>query len=173
MSSAPLILCVDDNQEGLELRKLLLEALGYEVALAVSGAAALDFFAANPVEGVVLDYCMPEMDGGQVASHMRKLKPEVPILLLSGYARDIPPEVLATVDIYITKGSGGPALLQELKRLVPIDISGRRKLPQRAELRAHADKIITASRGHVERSREIASKNVNRLRSSKDQRSRE
>ena len=81
---------------------------------AVSGAAALDFFAANPVEGVVLDYCMPEMDGGQVASHMRKLKPEVPILLLSGYARDIPPEVLATVDIYITKGSGGPALLQDI-----------------------------------------------------------
>ena len=111
-----LVLCVDDELIGLQVRKILLERAGYRVLTAPDGAAGLEVFAAQPVEVVVLDYSMPGMDGGEVATRMRQLKPEVPILLLSAYI-GLPPEVISVVDLYMIKGEGPPLLLQKLSSL--------------------------------------------------------
>jgi len=54
-----LVLCVDDELIGLQVRKILLERAGYRVLTAPDGAAGLEVFAAEPVEVVVLDYSMP------------------------------------------------------------------------------------------------------------------
>jgi CheY-like chemotaxis protein len=69
------------------------------------------------VEAVVLDYSMPGMNGGEVASKMRQTKPHIPILLLSAYI-GLPSEVLSMVDMYMTKGEGPPVLLQKLGSLL-------------------------------------------------------
>ena len=115
---SPLILCVDDERVGLEIRKTLLERAGYRVLTALSGAAGLDLFAREPIEAVVLDFSMPGMNGDQVALGMRKVKPSVPILMLSAYT-SLPPEVTRLVDLYMTKGEGAPALLEKLGGLLP------------------------------------------------------
>jgi CheY-like chemotaxis protein len=81
--SSNLVLCVDDEQVGLQVRKILLERAGYRVLTAPDGPSGLAIFAAEPVEAVVLDYSMPGMHGGEVAVRMRQTKPQVPILLLS------------------------------------------------------------------------------------------
>ena len=118
-----LVLCVDDEQIGLRVRKILLERAGYRVLTAPDGPSALDIFAAEPVEAVVLDYSMPGMDGGEVAVKMRESKPDVPILLLSAYL-DLPPEVTSLVALYMTKGEGAPALLTNLNNLLqPVSAS--------------------------------------------------
>src|SRR5580658_2352910 len=102
-----LVLCVDDEKVGLQVRRLLLERSGYKVLTAPDGKAGLALFETNPVEAVVLDYAMPGMHGGEVAALMRERKPHVPIVLLSAYL-GLPPEITQVVDIYMTKGEGAP-----------------------------------------------------------------
>jgi CheY-like chemotaxis protein len=118
-----LVLCVDDEEIGLRVRKILLERSGYRVLTASDGPSALALFGSEPVEVVVLDYSMPGMHGGEVAVRMRQTKPQVPILLLSAYL-DLPPEVTSLVDLYMTKGEGAPALLEKLGILLqPVSAS--------------------------------------------------
>jgi CheY-like chemotaxis protein len=112
-----LILCVDDELIGLRVRKVLLERAGYRVLTALDGASGLRLFESEPVEAVVLDYSMPGMHGGEVAGQMRRIKPEIPILLLSAYV-GLPAEVTSLVDLYMTKGEGAPVLLQKLETLL-------------------------------------------------------
>ena len=114
-----LVLCVDDELVGLQVRKILLERAGYRVLTALDGPAGLEIFGAEPVEAVVLDYSMPGMHGGEVASRMRQAKPQVPILLLSAYV-DLSAEVTSLVDLYMTKGEGAPVLLEKLGSLLSV-----------------------------------------------------
>ena len=110
------VLCVDDEVVGLQVRKLILERSGYKVLTALDGPTGITIFNDNAVDAVVLDYSMPGMHGGEVAARMRAIKPEVPILLLSAYM-GLPSDVTDLVTIYMTKGEGAPALLQKLKDL--------------------------------------------------------
>jgi CheY-like chemotaxis protein len=80
----PLILCVDDNEAVLDLTRMTLERKGYRVLTANGGRAALDAFAACPIDAVILDYEMPGMNGAEVAQEMMRIKPNVPKLLFSG-----------------------------------------------------------------------------------------
>jgi len=112
-----LILCVDDEAVGLLVRKTLLEKAGYRVLTAPDGPHGLDIFSQQPVDAVILDYSMPGMHGGEVATRMRVVKPEVPILLLSAYT-SLPADVLQRVDSYMTKGEGPPLLLEKLSQML-------------------------------------------------------
>ncbi|WP_213803275.1 response regulator [Granulicella sp. dw_53] len=117
MTESRLVLCVDDETVGLQVRKLLLERSGYRVLTAQDGAGGIEVFEREPVEAVVLDYSMPGMDGGQVASKMREVKPQVPILLLSAYV-GLPSDVTSLVNLYMTKGEGPDMLLKKLGDLL-------------------------------------------------------
>ncbi|MBV8206963.1 MAG: response regulator [Acidobacteria bacterium] len=154
---APLILCVDDNQRGLVLRKVVLESAGYRVLLACSGADALPLFRNNPVGGVVLDYRMPGMDGGEVAAEMRKLKPAIPILMLSGIV-EIPPAVLDLVDKFIAKGAV-TSLVDELRKRVPAPGPEAPKRAQREESLARSEKLVARSREILMTSRRLVGEN--------------
>jgi CheY-like chemotaxis protein len=112
-----LILCVDDEIVGLEVRRILLERAGYRVLTAIDGSKGLALFASEPVTAVVLDYAMPGMNGAEVARNMRSTKPHVPILMLSAYTV-LPAEVTKIVDLSMTKGEGAPALLEKLGSLL-------------------------------------------------------
>ena len=111
------ILCVDDEPVGLHVRRMLLERAGYRVFTALDGPSGLEIFAREPIEAVVLDYAMPGMTGGEVATLMRATRPDVPILMLSAYT-SLPPEVHEVVTLSMTKGEGAPALLKKLGSLL-------------------------------------------------------
>ena len=70
--SRPVILCIDDEELGLEIRKLVLERQGFTVLTARDGHTGLTIFDTHQVDAVVLDYAMPGMDGGQVATILRQ-----------------------------------------------------------------------------------------------------
>ncbi len=111
------VLCIDDEVVGLKIRTLLLERAGYEVLSAAGGSQGLEVFAHETVQAVVLDFAMPGMNGAEVASRMRQIKPHVPILLLSAYV-GLPADVTALVDVYMTKGEGAPKLLEKLDAML-------------------------------------------------------
>jgi CheY-like chemotaxis protein len=113
----PLILCVDDEKTGLAIRKMTLESQGYHVLTADNGAEGLAIFSSQAIDLVVLDYKMPGMDGDVVAERMKRLKPDVPILLLSAYV-DLPRETLALMDMYLTKAEGPLIMLKTVAELL-------------------------------------------------------
>jgi CheY-like chemotaxis protein len=81
----PRILLVDDNANGLKARKKVLEDLGYGIVTASNGHDALERFAPQKFDLVVTDYKMPRMDGLELIVNLRKLEPELPIVLISGF----------------------------------------------------------------------------------------
>jgi CheY-like chemotaxis protein len=118
-----LVLCVDDESVGLQVRKILLERAGYRVLTAPDGPTGLEIFNSEDIQVVVLDYSMPGMHGGEVALRMRETKPHIPILLLSAYV-GLSIEVTSLVDLYMTKGEGAPVLLEKLSSLLqPVSTS--------------------------------------------------
>jgi CheY-like chemotaxis protein len=110
------LLCVDDEAIGLKVRKIILERQGYQVLTANDGADGLHAFEHHAVDAVVLDYYMPGMNGGAVASAMKQTKPEVPIILLSAYIT-LPESVIDSVDAYIVKGDSPEILLDKIAEL--------------------------------------------------------
>ena len=65
----------------------MLEDLGHEVIEANSGARALEILQGDrPVDLLVTDYSMPRMNGAQLAAAARQVRPELPVLLATGYA---------------------------------------------------------------------------------------
>jgi two-component system, OmpR family, response regulator CpxR len=79
------ILLVDDNLNGSTARKTVLEELGHKIHVASSGADALEQFSQNKYDLVVTDYKMPRMDGLELIVRLRKVTPEIPIVLVSGF----------------------------------------------------------------------------------------
>ena len=117
MPRKPLILCVDDEWNGLEGRKMLFEEAGCKVLVATSGREALQLFASHPVDLVLLDYHMHGMNGDVIAEHMKAGEPDVPIALLS--ADDgLPESALKWVDAFVSKSESPANLLRIIEHLL-------------------------------------------------------
>src|SRR6201992_4465612 len=115
--SRPVILCIDDEDVGLESRKIVLEREGFTVLTAKDGQSGSSVFDTEQIDAVVLDYAMPGMDGGQVAAILRQRRPDIPILILSAYVA-LPEEVMRVVSVSATKGDGAFTLVDKLKGLL-------------------------------------------------------
>jgi CheY-like chemotaxis protein len=80
------ILLVDDEELVRCGTAEMLRDLGHRVTESEGGAEALSMLAAQPdIEAVVTDYKMPRMDGAELAERVRAIRPDMPILLISGY----------------------------------------------------------------------------------------
>jgi CheY-like chemotaxis protein len=80
------VLLVEDDDDNRELMSEVLEAAGFVVARAASGAEALEALAASPVDVVVTDVGMPGMGGLELARAAKALAPRVPIIAVTGFA---------------------------------------------------------------------------------------
>ncbi|MGB8924862.1 MAG: HD domain-containing phosphohydrolase [Pseudomonas sp.] len=85
-SHRPTVLLVDDEESILNSLRRLLRGQPYDVLLATSGAQALDMLAQQPVNLVMSDARMPNMDGASLLAHVRQLYPETARIMLTGYA---------------------------------------------------------------------------------------
>jgi CheY-like chemotaxis protein len=82
------ILVVDDEQMVRKMLKKALERHGYTVLMADGGSAAIDVFRRHPGEIalVVLDLSMPHMSGEEALAELVKIRPQVKVVVSSGYA---------------------------------------------------------------------------------------
>jgi CheY-like chemotaxis protein len=111
------VLCVEDEDQQLKLRKLLFESEGFNVLTAQTGRQALELFQANAVDAVVLDYWMAGMNGVAVAIELKRLRPTIPIVVLSGWT-SLPGETIGLVDAWFQKAQIQPAeLVSAVSRL--------------------------------------------------------
>jgi CheY-like chemotaxis protein len=114
------ILLVDDNAGGLRARKTVLEELGHSISTAVNGADALEQFGQHKFDLVVTDYRMPHMDGIKLIVCLRKLEPEIPIVLISGFVDSMGlNEENTGADVVIMKSNNEVAhLVRSVNRLL-------------------------------------------------------
>lgn len=80
------ILVVDDEHEFLELMNNRLQKRGFTVSVAPTGEKALELVEREKYDAMVLDVKMPGIDGIEVLRQVKKLRPELPVLLLTGHA---------------------------------------------------------------------------------------
>jgi CheY-like chemotaxis protein len=111
------ILCVDDHWNELIERKAMLEKNGFEVLDATSWEEGLELFLDRTVHVVILEYQLTGMNGDAVAVMMKRLKPHIPILLLSAYG-PLPQKKLRAVDAFVCKSEGSRRLVSALQALL-------------------------------------------------------
>ena len=115
-SELPVVLCIDDAEVALRVRKLLLASAGYSVLTAASGEEGLELFKQNLVDLVIADHFLSEKTGAEIAREMKELKPEVPILIVSAASEE--PPGLEFSDGFLSKGEGPDVLLDTIAALL-------------------------------------------------------
>lgn len=141
--SNPKVLVVDDNRDGLLVRKLLLEEVGYQVEIAQSAEEALQMFAPGAYCVLVTDYRMPGMSGVDLIERVRKMDTAVKIILLSAFVEPLGlTEQNTGANTVIPKSSGeATVLVRSVRRLA--NAQQQRKPP------ARQNQIRAAVRGNL------------------------
>jgi PAS domain S-box-containing protein len=95
------ILFVDDEESLTESGCELLESLGYSVTATMNSVEALDLFIADPdaFDLVITDQTMPRMTGLELSEELLAVRPDIPIILCSGFSEAITPEKLRKIGI--------------------------------------------------------------------------
>jgi CheY-like chemotaxis protein len=116
------VLAVDDNDDFRAMLVDLLAPLGYEVKTANNPIKALEVFRLekNGFQLVILDYYMPQMDGGKTFEWLRKLKPDVKVIICSGAEELRLRQIQAQykIDGYLHKPFRVPEALAMIKRVM-------------------------------------------------------
>jgi DNA-binding response OmpR family regulator len=94
------VLCVENHSEYLDVLKYLLESAGYEVLSATTGSQGVSLLASQSFHGVLLEYDLPDATGTAVRAEMKRVKPDVPVLLFAGIGTQTP-FLLRFFDSYI------------------------------------------------------------------------
>jgi response regulator RpfG family c-di-GMP phosphodiesterase len=115
--SHPTILCIDDYETSLGGWCLYLQSVGYLVITAQTAQEGLQLFAVSPVDLVLLDYALPDSNGDDVAATMKRIKPDVRILMFSG-VRDVPDNARVHVDAFLQKGLSPTVVLDKIRELL-------------------------------------------------------
>jgi CheY-like chemotaxis protein len=107
------ILCIDDDHSILGYQRALLERRGFSVLTAASARQGLQIVAACALAAVIVDYHMPEMNGHEVATEIKRLRPHTPIIMLSS-DEEIAEHALQVVDAFVSKNEVPSRLLPVL-----------------------------------------------------------
>jgi PAS domain S-box-containing protein len=110
------VLLIDDEQSGLQLRKRVLESVGFNTLATTSGDEGMDLFRLHDVDVVVTDHLLGRSTAAATASAMKRLKPYVPIISLSGTTNV--EEALTYADHFIGKGEGPETLITTLDQIL-------------------------------------------------------
>src|ERR1043166_7701511 len=122
------ILCVDDNEPALSIRKVMLETRGYRVVACTNGQQALEAFRQGGVDLVLSDLQMPGLDGAALVQKIKEISAGTPAILFSGKIRAYEQDTHA--DIFLPKGMYAPIELLERIRIMLVKKRG----PKRASV---------------------------------------
>lgn len=117
MASPLLVLCVDSAPEILIGYRIVLSIAGYEVLTAGSGEDALTMFRDYPIGIVVANEALPGLSGTRLSRKMKRLKPDIPIVLLTS-TPELPRLGSDAVDLFISKDSYPTEFLESIAKVI-------------------------------------------------------
>jgi len=119
------ILFVDDEEALVRLGQKLLESLGYEVTIATSGEDAMELFRSDPqaFDLIFTDQTMPNITGMQLSEQILKVRPDIPIILCTGFSATTSDETAKAVGIktFIMKPLTKQALALTVRKVLDDD----------------------------------------------------
>ncbi len=112
------ILFIDDEQSLVGIGRQVLAKLGYDVVTRTSSIEALELFKAQPdrFDLVITDMTMPQMTGDKLAKELMQIRPDIPIILCTGYSQHISEEKAKGMGIKAFAMK--PLVMQDLARTV-------------------------------------------------------
>lgn len=112
------ILFVDDEYLQVDLGKIMFERLGYEVVTETNSLKALELFRKNPdgFDLVIADMIMPNLPGDKLAKELIAIRPDIPIIICTGYSEQLEAEKAESSGIKVTVMK--PLLIQEMAKTV-------------------------------------------------------
>jgi PAS domain S-box-containing protein len=95
------VLVIEDEETLAQVGKRRLETLGYQVTVATDSVQALQMFRERPREFdvIITDYSMPRMVGLDLSRALLQIRPDIPILMITGFVEELPPEVVRAAGI--------------------------------------------------------------------------
>ena len=143
------LLCVDDDSAFRQFYQNLLGSYGYEVTVAANGPQALRVLLSHKVDAVLTDMEMPEMTGAELAVRLKKMRPELPVLLVSGSKAQ---GSLSAIDASVPKGTSCGKLVDQIETVMgryrnrKMTLSPRRFVPLGSVLASIALVVYAAPR---------------------------
>lgn len=126
MRPKKVILCVDDNDQTLSVRKFVLETRGYKVLTAKNAEEALELYDRGRVDLVITDLVMPHCNGNDLIMQLKEIASWVPAVLVSGSIKQFDPNTRA--DAFLPKGACSPQELLERVRVLLVRKRGPKKM---------------------------------------------
>ena len=146
----PKVLLVDDEESILNSLRRLLRSQPYDVLLATSGAQALEILTQQPVDLVMSDARMPNMDGATLLAHVHELYPATTRIMLTGYAD--PAAIIKAINEgrinrYISKPWNDDEMLVTLRQALEHQHSERerQRLEQLAQVQNDQLKLLNST----------------------------
>src|SRR3954470_14864453 len=119
--SAVRVLVVDDEPQMCKLVRMILEQAGYRVRTAESAAAAIAIVTTEgPPDLLLTDLKMPQMDGDELAGHLRRLTPDLKVLYLTGFSQALfdSRRLLWAGEAFLEKPATSAAVLEAVSLLL-------------------------------------------------------
>jgi two-component system response regulator CpxR len=129
MRPKKVILCVDDNEQELSVLKFMLATNGYRVLSAMNGQEAIGIFAETPVDLVLADFAMPQMNGSQLVDRLKQISQHIPMILL-GDPQRMGGDIHAADALLAKKNCSAQELLERIKVM-----SARKRGPRKGSVR--------------------------------------
>ncbi len=119
----PVILCIEDEPEMIDLIRLILERRGYQVLGAIGGEEGVKALEGPVPDLILLDLMMPDVDGWEVFRQIRANPrfQHVPVVVVTAKAQSIDKVLglhIAKVDEYVTKPFGPQELIEAVERVL-------------------------------------------------------
>jgi CheY-like chemotaxis protein len=108
---------IDDYEPGLAMYKRLYEKLGYHIRTASNGHDGLKILSAFGADAVIVDYEMPEMDGGILTQSIKKLWPTLPVIMFSACVT-VPRHITHLLDAFCDKADGRECLHLAIRKVL-------------------------------------------------------
>jgi CheY-like chemotaxis protein len=132
MATNSTLLCIHRDPVQLSL----LQENGYELVTVTNGREGLQLFMSRPVDAIVLEYHLGLLDGAVIAAEIKKVKPDVPIVMLTDHL-ELPDGALKSVDALVAKSDGPHFLLATVHFVLHVKPAQRHEAKLRAQTPAH------------------------------------
>jgi CheY-like chemotaxis protein len=101
LSRPGVVLCIDDDESILQYQRAALERKGYTAVSVASPKEGVRLAVLAGFDAVIVDYMMSELNGHEVASEIRRARPDIPIIMFSG--SNVPACVYHTINAFVSK----------------------------------------------------------------------
>ena len=120
------ILCVDEDERSLSIRKVMLETRGYRVVACADAGRAVDLMRGGGIDLVLADLMMLKLASAGLIDQLKSISPSTPTIVFSGTSGNCPDDILA--DVFLSKANCSAAQLLDHIRMALV----RRRGPKPA-----------------------------------------